>query len=511
LSRDDDEVPPSQPSREAKSSIVADDRGFFQIAAVPPADYQVVVEEQGWTRDVRKIRVLPALEATLREPLVIGPPQDVTFLFSPPLDPWSKPWRISVLRGGGRHLTRLAGPAEASKDGKWLTKLGPGTYKIQVSRSGGSGWNSQDIEVFPTGAVQEIPIEVPAIEVHGWIRYGKDPIVARITFGGRSGSSRVSLASNDAGYFEGYLPSTNGVTQFPLYVEADQPFIRRTTKPLDVRPGEAVEINLPKTELNGTIVDDSGNPIATGAIVSIAPPEDPFVQTIVGPESRGVFKLSAFAPGTYHVFAEAKGLRSDDMQVEVKEDRTEKVQLVVHAQRTLKMVVSSPEGLGIPAAQVKVVLSPTSPSPILVTDRDGAFEVRVPAGVTRVVFGIAAPGYSYKITSAASDTADSSRIVLDRSGGTLRLTGDLHPGSVIVKDGAFESVKYMLRAWDGSVDGEETVLRNVSPGDYAFCGGGVDVVGTLMSATTRPISHCRNGRLLPGGDLALSLPPTNKQ
>jgi hypothetical protein len=99
------------------------------------------------------------------------------------------------------------------------------------------------------------------LTLHGTLKLGKEPLAARLWFGGRFGGLSVELESDSDGKFHGVLPKDGW---WPIDVESSSPpFKLRTKAKVQALDHEraSVDIVLPATHLFGRVVmDDTGRP-----------------------------------------------------------------------------------------------------------------------------------------------------------------------------------------------------------------------------------------------------------
>jgi hypothetical protein len=171
-------------------------------------------------------------------------------------------------------------------------------------------------------------------------------------------------------------------------------------------------------------------------------------------------------------------------------------------------------GAPVADAAVQVWVPPGVPRGFARTDRDGRFEVPVPAGATEVGLTIGAPGYALKLTRRA--IAHEQTIDLGVSGGTLvldlqrsRRTLDGANTPYLVHGGAIEAAGD-LAAWRTAGAGARgaglTVIEAIEPGVYALCLAGPAELPVLWRGGSLPSQRCRSGSLDAGQTLTLSPP-----
>jgi hypothetical protein len=106
-------------------------------------------------------------------------------------------------------------------------------------------------------------------------------------------------------------------------------------------------------------------------------------------------------------------------------------------------------------------------------------------------------------------------VPLEVVGGTLILEAeepfDSELMTHVMHDGSFEKIRG-LRSWaaihgKSNTDSGRLVVPQMASGDYKVCRAGV-AEGTEFMAGTLPTGRCVVGTLAPGGELVISVPPS---
>lgn len=224
------------------------DRGFFQLEAVPPGRYKLTVSSPGFAAtEVGPVEVRSGLEAEVLDRIVLRKPVRFEALLDPPLDPYGQPWRI-VLQATPPASARHE--ALASAEGHWAqANVVPGQYNLAVLGDLGSRWLTEEVAV--VGGQAPLLVQIPLVEIHGRLRQGDEPLAATLWFGGLAGARRIRFDADEDGELSGYLPE-EGLWKVELVEESAG--LRVGLEPVEVRrlPGARraeVEIVVPVAAL----------------------------------------------------------------------------------------------------------------------------------------------------------------------------------------------------------------------------------------------------------------------
>lgn len=489
----------------AAPAVAVDERGFFQIAGVLPADY--LLQARGRPgRAAAPVRVLAGVEARLAAPLVLRPPLSLRVDIAPPTDPWGAPWQLR-LAGPLVPRSELA-PQSASKDGLWRRDdLIPGRYVLMVeSGRDGSRWYGEEIAV--DEGTSPFRVDLSLVSVRGGVTLGGEPLPkARLSFGGEHGLESISLETDEDGRFTGSLPRAG---EWELGVRAEEPLVARTLT-VEVSASQDLDIALPDTAIVGTVVDEEGRP--QPAMVTASSLDQPVEPPVQAPsKADGTFRLSGLAPGRQLLVAQAmeSAAESDEVVAIARESKPAEVRLVVRAQRNVEGQVVA-NGLGVPGAELKVAPAQSRlwMAQVLRADAQGRFKLILPAGTTAVDVSTSALGFGYRMQRAALPAQGPLVLSLERAAGTLLL--EWPPGTGlsvrVLHAGTFDHIVYLSRwamANNGSRSDTGAVVPQLEPGPYTACRtDGLQVPGGPESW---PADRCVSGTLVAGGELRLAVP-----
>lgn len=492
------------------------DRGFFHFDGVKPGQYLLTASQEPYGPATVTVTVLEHREAALREPLVLAPPESISVLIEPPVDPDGQPWHLFLLRRDYyRSRAEAVVDEEVPVDGWWEREgLTAGTYVLMLKRPGGDPWVSQSVELGET--IMPIRLEVTAVRVAGQVTLGDEPLSATIWYGTRFGMERVTLHTMEEGEYSGLLPRPG---EWVVEVESTNPRVHRKIRNVEVRrpkgDGPAVvNIELPDTAVHVRVVDEAGQP-KRDAIVDASPMGDHLlVQVWALTDEAGEAEFRGLAPGPHQLMARAGQMQSEAHLLMVAEEwEPPPVTLTVREKRSLRVRVVSAIG---PVPGARLVMLPVEPAVArgrtVITDANGEVEYPLPGETRAVRFWLRPPGFAYRTGVMELDDGDYLEFKVSQSGGTLEvaapdytLYSDYHPS--IIHNGAATGWPDLLQMASESGRSEglnQLVVPDVEPGEYSLCWN--EMLGRRTPAAP-PRERCSQGTLLPLGRLALTLAP----
>ncbi|HYH08682.1 MAG TPA: carboxypeptidase-like regulatory domain-containing protein [Thermoanaerobaculia bacterium] len=465
-------------------------RGVFVISGVPPGEYHATAMAGKHSSDAVAIRVLPNLTAELREPLVVARPRLVRAIISPPLDPTGVPWRVSLMRNlsDGAVETYASGSAQA--DGEWQQEVRTGgTYTLIVGRLDGGRWARLPIQV-DSGDLN-VPVYAMPEKIRGSVRYGDQPIAAKLHFGGESGVVREVVATVEDGTFEGLVPSVEN-DEWDVLIEAQVPPTSRTVRQVRGRRTEGVlvfDFILPRTAITGVVVNADGT-AAENAIVSIsgtASARD-FDQAIA--EADGTFQLSGLPPGSYRLSAEGFLKQSEDVLVEITEGIHPDVTLVLKPAPQIHGRVVF-RGMPVVGTTIEAVRRNGEPVTASATSNEsGGFVLFLPDNTTILDLLVHPPGFAVMMARIVAYQNRELLIEVEPSPGALTLRVPRSSNPMLSHAGAVLPVALFDTTSVERGDDRTIVLPAMEHGEYTLC----------IAA-----SRCKSGQLAPNGTLELAV------
>jgi hypothetical protein len=470
--------------------VTTDARGFFQVAGLPPGSYRLQGErlqgKQGILRSASTVlTVQERQEAELTAPLVLAPPLDFAIQVAPPQDPHEAPWSVLLIaQPSGATAT---GSVDA--EGSWTARgLEGGEYLLLVQDSQGARFHSEAVEI--DGQALGVVIDLEVVPVEGEVTLGEDPLSAQLFFGGRSGRTSIPLTTDEAGRFAGLLPRSGDWAVD--VVSVDPPIQRRLAAvPVPEPQGDAparIQIALPDTRLDGTVVDETGSPVR-GAMVLIAPMDQKEQLSPVRTGADGGFHLQGFAPGRFRLEAHDLGTTpkrsSAPQEVEILEDLDPPpLRLVLNAGLRLEGKVHAATGAGIAGAEI--LAQPLQGSGFGATlmaralsDPGGGFTLDLPHGTDALEVTVLAPGFLFHRARIPIPPGQTGRVLgiplVQEGAGEIHLVGfdPARRGQLYFqRDGLPWDLPTLLRwARLHGVAASETVVRipQMPPGEYALC------------------------------------------
>ncbi len=498
---------------------VSNAKGFFEFRGVSPGEYFVEAGQDTARSERRRVTVTRDAESEMLEPLAISPPSTLHVRVFPPTDPDGKAWRLRISRtvAGGSSLSTLA---EAFTDDlgeyRWPGVI-PGQHTIRVQANSGSTFVQRSVDA--DGGPLDLEIRVPLTRVDGTVKLGDTPISCKVRIGGRGRPIGVVLSSDEAGHFEGTVPFSPGEA-WTVTLEGDLPPINRTVTIASTKANDDgvvnLDIDLPSSHLIGNVVDEDGR--AVKGIVNLQSPDaiEGTIQTRTSQD--GSFELLAVAAGRYSVEAWAfDDRRSDSIDVQIAEDESRSVRLVVTGDLQVSGRVFSAGGpvpgvnvLGLPTDRDVVISVPAT------SDSTGVFRFAVPKGSREVDLFVAPPGFSFRMMHIKL-TGEEILVPLTQTGGTLEVETpefkeDLNATQgFLVSNGAVTPILRFLYARDARVrparsEGWNRVhIPLMEPGLYTFCLATYRDQRSMRSGAV-PRDRCVSGTLAPFGALSLAIP-----
>lgn len=497
-------------------------RGFFQIESVPAGAYLLEARQERFAPAVVSVRVVPGETTEISHPpLLLDVPKRVEVFIDPPVDPAGHAWLLKLQRLD-RDSSVIESFAEgaAALDGAWRQSgVPPGRYLLRIS-SGGQVWWANPVQVDEDLAPVQVRLDV--VTVQGTVQLGKKPLPAKIAFGGKSGAIRVEAQADEEGRFQAVLPRRGN---WPVFISAVDPMVLREIPKLEIQPKPGtheaeVEIRLPDTVLRGQVVDEANAPVDRALVSAMSDGEvkEDLVQAWTDKEGR--FEIRGLLPGSTLLKADAGEDRTaDPVHVDVEDGQDEKSWiLVLRPQLRVSGIVSSSFG-PVPGARIRAAPAglPYLSVPLVTSDAQGHFEVRLPRAAKEIHLSVGAPGFAFRMLRLPVPESRFVGLNLDQAAGTLIVEKEadldfLDPGSpmiYILHGSSFVGIAQLM-GWavqSGAPTGEsgQTVVPSLEPGPYQAClvlpqeRPGLDF-GIL------PQSRCVSGSLNPNGELTLKVP-----
>lgn len=486
--------------------------GFFQLAGLAPDTYALEVRQPGYgTLRVAPVRINPQAETVLDEPLVLKRSLALSFEISPARDWLGKTWQVTVVRqseGDGRP-DPIVFEGRADEGGR-LTVAGqsPGRFRVQVLDSIGNRFAEEEVAVDQAAASPEI-IEVDLVSLEGTLRLGQEALAADLWFGGRSGSTRVRMASDEEGRFQGVLPRGG---DWRVDIQANEPRLstRARVEVSVSKSGRATaDILLPDTRVFGAVLDESGKPVP-GADVLL---QSERVEVFETADAAGAFEARGMPEGPAWLAAGVKSRSSGRTLVTLAAGRAVgPVELRLRSTKQLRGKVVSPTG-PVPGARVDLLVSfPPDGGGSAKSGADGTFQVEIPEKAQRFIAIVSAPGFALKAFDASTEAPLS--LPVSQNGGTLEIGIEPEVGDLLRQDLAIHLFQnglhvphYVVGQWardhGQSLLGRSLRLPSVAPGEYRVC-----LVPARLPLEGDPATagvDCQSGFLFAGESLSLKV------
>ncbi|HET7434315.1 MAG TPA: carboxypeptidase-like regulatory domain-containing protein [Thermoanaerobaculia bacterium] len=485
------------------ADVAFNERGVAQIVSLPVGTFVLTVAAKGFApARVFPIEVYEANETVLRKPVELERPITLRLALHPPKDPNGNPWqaefhRVATFSSGHDPEPAFRGPVDERGEVQ-VPNQAPGSFQVTVSDRAGSVFARRDFN-FNDAATATASIDVPVVPVHGKVLLGDTPLPADLWFGGRNGSVRVFMRTNDEGAFEGSLPNDGDWT---VQVTGRVPKLQTVTH---VAVGDdEVMLRIPDTTVRGIVVDPDGLPRDKVEITANAAGRS----VVIRAYQDGTFVFRGLPETAVDLQAAdiRTGRRSRSLQVAVKSGALDPpIELRLEPDRALKGHVVS---RGAPVIGARVAAQPfvgasSQPQVRVVSNEEGAFEVEIPEAAQHAWIVIGAPGKTLQNYDVPLN-GNALTLDLEPVGGTLLLSWPKGNLPNVARAG-IPLMLTDLTAWARSqgqaLAGEQLRVSNLAPGPYRAC----TMAPVQTSPDAPPQPRCTDGVLAPGGTLTLDL------
>lgn len=388
---------------------------------------------------------------------------------------------------------------ELSEGGLFIwAGLPQGYYELEVSNQQGDRYHKELIRFL---GMDYTVLELELLPVDGILRRGGDPVEgAMLWFGGMSGVERVAMRSREDGVFQGFLPRESDwwleLTAEPQCDPCEGPW-ERGWQGLDAATVEHVgfieakadddgvariDIDLPAGRVNGRVVALEEDVLrgVEGVQVRIRRTQRTFEEGDLGigpwvtrSEESGGFSVEGLPAGNFLASAEVSRrgevmLASGNVQFRVDEGLTApEVELRLREQQEVRVAVHSGSApIRRAAVWVRSGSAVAGKSPMSL-DGQGVFWLPAPTSTVDIFvwsneFG--ATGVRQEVTGGVIT------VKLDQIRGDLRLPRRPLGGRLLTDSGVGIELD-RLRSLTSAVvdDGDEIVVRDLSPGTYQWC------------------------------------------
>ena len=490
--------PTQSQNRSWSEKVVPNRRGFFQFSAVAPGEYRLEAHGPGFAAPMTKpFFVAKGTEVLFDHPLEMEILADLHLRIDPPFGPLSMPWLVRIrqqMPASRRSVTIAEGVTGG--DGSFIQEsVAPGQYSVEVWQENGDLFRRDQVAV--EGGYNYLPIFLSMIPIRGEVFLGRSPMAAKLRFEKRMDNSRVFMESDEHGHFEGQLPS-GGDWEVFLFDDQMVRFLGRHE--VTRRQGEPfayIELSLPGTRIQGTVVDEDDQPVPRFVVSLTRPPVEMPELQIVSTETGGKFEILGVQPGEILLRADTSIGDSVSVQLNVREDEElDPIKLVVRRKREIRGQVFSQLG-GVSGALIRVFErgpglfweKPAGPS--------GKFNFTVSSSAPGISLVVIAAGFPVRILRvvfpfSTEDVSIEISVGVPKGRILLPVAGDYF----LIHNGAAVQVRALLRpGWlHNSFDpASGTVAIEAEAGEYSLCFASGE-------------SHmCSSGVLADGGFLELSV------
>jgi hypothetical protein len=498
------------------------EKGFFHFEGVAPGSFIVSVEQRGYLSErVSPVVVTEDAETEIADTILLYRPLDLEVNILPEQDLSENTWKLLLL---AMDSMETSASGSANEAGLWVARgLRPGNYLLFLSDSQGTRM-----------AVEHVPlddrrtsysIELPIVWVEGEVTLGAEPLPASLVFGGVSSSVSIKMDCDLEGRFIGWVPRP-GLWNIDVMSDDPEIFRRLTNVEVEPRQGSEVawlDISLPDTILEGSVLDEGGNPVPQANVLILRLPaaEPP---SYTSADDQGEFSVHGYPPGEYRLEARAQGehgpLSSEPTAVVLAADApTASVRLIMREMTEVRGRVVSSTSSGVPGASIRLssirgeglpgIISPSTQS-----DMEGRFVLEVPREIRHADLTVLAPGWVLSRSPVTIEAHGELVVPLSQDGGTLIVnlndTADFtdldQPRIFVIHNSGVRFDLGTLASWatmNGVVaEDKRIIVPNMPLGAYSVCWPRRNQ--DTRSSTSMP--RCMDGFLLPSGELEIQHP-----
>ena len=514
-------------------------RGFFQLAGVPPGSYLIVAEDaQGGTGQAA-VEVRRNAE-TLSGAIALRSPLSMAVEVSPPRSPADEDWRLQVVRlSDDGQAERVYPDQQLSDQGILIVPNMPrGTYEFLIKGAPYRGaplatWGSVRAELVQDK--QTIPVNILATRVFGVVRLEGEPLRTRLTLK-LLGYSTETLSDHEGSY-SAFVPqpvlqaptSTAVRIELPLRIDvtSDNPPLNRVFRTtLEANSPEVeIPIDLEDRRVRGLVVAEHGTVVADAVV------EAYLGDGLVGraeTSQDGRFEIRGLPPATIRLEATGHGEAHDGQASEAllldtrsATSLAPRLVLQSHGERSARVLSEAGvvAGAQVQLMALDVPAGPRSSWIVHSADGEGAFSFAAPNAARSFGVLASAAGLALRIGRLAAETTATGapgrlEIHLDSAGGMLKIEDLPAPtpgGGVpyVVHNGYWVNVSTLSvpQYARGIRTGSSLILPFVEPGRYSVCT--LDALRVSMLVTTPELLGCTSGDLPPGGTLVLHAGPAS--
>ncbi|MEM1177384.1 MAG: carboxypeptidase-like regulatory domain-containing protein [Acidobacteriota bacterium] len=403
-----------------KQEAAVDSRGRFMLSGLNEGRYELLVEKNGFATAATEIQVPSKEHVELETPLRLVPLSEITVSLDPPLDPWARPWKVTLERETEEATVWQTIAGGVAAEGSWnAPPLRPGEIVLRVTDSLGGEWLRD--RLVTVGGAEAVFRSIDVIPIRGTVSLGDAPIEASILFG--SGTAAVRVASDERGEFEGSLPREG---EWRVRFETDRGKIGARPVEVRKRPGKSyaeLEFELPSTLIKGRVT--KGGEPAEALVVAVqgrvGPQKPPRGRLALSArtDKDGLFEIAGVEPGELNIRASSQTAETEWVALTVREKEVGRVHLELTNRKTIRGRLMGPAG-GLAARLI--VLPDASIGLTTAADAQGQFEFNVQSQTEQIRLVVAPAQQGLFFKRLGLGAAEQEEIVVVAPAGTGALS-----------------------------------------------------------------------------------------
>jgi hypothetical protein len=466
------------------------------------------------------VRVGEGAQTEIEAPIVLAAAWPLSITVEPLFDPDQGDWQVKVFRSpspgqlGGSPVIAAATLAGFLR----TSGIALGTYEVEVLDSQGQRMLTARINHADDSGIHTLTVD--AVRVDGEVTLGGEPLLAELYFS-RLAAERVTESDLEGQFHTILLAEGTWDVEVTSRIEAVS-WHRRDIEVTAEEGVAALRLDLPDTQISGSVVNEHGEPQAGATIIV-----ENLARTRPSIERKsdqdGLFVFRGLEEDPYQIAASlGDTLSSEPRQIQVREDAESVSRLILQPNRILEGRIVDPAGNALPgtwlliAAFTEAQRLDTLRDSIGSTDEKGAFRLSLRSSTAHVALMALVPGIGTR--SMLLEPGEAGDLMVGPESGTVQLELDApyvfdrtKPLPVLLTPGGFRVDLGTLVQWASLNGVESTHLATAThftfpmlePGPYRLCWMTVTDLASRLS----PGDACVAGNLSAGEVLVLHPAP----